>query len=71
MKRAVLFALAALLTLGLSGCAMKELTCDHCGKAVTVSQRSNMEEDWIIFCPECNEELFGDDPVVGDGRAEA
>lgn len=52
----------------LVGCTgSKILHCDHCGKEVTVEQSSNMEEDWIIYCPECNEELFADDPIVGKG----
>ncbi len=50
----------------LCGCgAKKTLHCDNCGKEVTVSQSSNMEEDWAIYCEECNEELFGDDPILG------
>lgn len=50
----------------LCGCGItKTLHCDNCGKEVNVSQSSNMEEDWAIYCEECNEELFGDDPVLG------
>lgn len=61
----VVFAMLVLLST-LCGCGeKKELTCDHCGKKVETSAKSNMEEDWLIYCEECNEELFSDDPVLG------
>ncbi len=47
--------------------ATKTLHCDKCGKEVHVEQSSNMEEEWIIYCAECNEETFGDNPVVSEG----
>lgn len=43
------------------------LHCDSCGKEITVKESSDMEEDWIIYCKECNEKLFGDDPVLANG----
>lgn len=43
----------------------KILHCDHCGEEVEVKESSNMEEDWIIYCEKCNEELFADDPLLG------
>lgn len=62
---AILFALM-ILAVCLCGCGEKrELTCDNCGVKVQVDADSNMEEDWIIYCEECNEELFGDDPLLG------
>ena len=62
---AIIFAITVLL-LTLCGCGeKKELTCDHCGEKVLVSEKSNMEEDWIVYCEKCNEELFSDDPVLG------
>lgn len=49
----------------LGGCAEpKILHCDHCGKEVEVEKSSEMEDSWIIYCEECNEELFGDDPLL-------
>ena len=30
-------------------------------KEVVVKEDSNMEEDWAIYCAECNEKLFGDE----------
>ena len=42
-------------------------TCDKCGKEVTVAGNSNMEEDWTIYCSECEEAIFGENPVVSEG----
>ena len=47
--------------------ATKTLHCDGCGKEVHVKQSSNMEESWIIYCGDCEEEFFGDNPVVSEG----
>ena len=66
MKK-IIFAIALLLillTVMLCGCT-KTLHCDNCGVECVVSESSNMEENWSIYCEECNEELFGDDPVLG------
>ena len=41
----------------------KALTCDGCGTEVRVEESSNMEEDWIIYCEECNNTFFANDPV--------
>ena len=50
------------------GCGEKKiLHCDHCGGEIEVPADNQMEEDWIIYCESCNEELFGDDPVVNPG----
>lgn len=50
------------------GCGeAKTLHCDKCGKEITVDSSSNMDDDWIIYCNECEEEIFGDNPVVSEG----
>ena len=66
MKRIVCLLIAILLLLTLlSACGEKKiLHCDHCGDEVEVEADSNMEEDWIVYCGPCNEELFGDDPLL-------
>ena len=69
MKRCVLISMiltAALLTFG--GCGTKTLHCDGCNKELKVSKSSNMEEDWIIFCEDCEEEVFGDEPLVEESN---
>ena len=49
----------------MAGCsATKTLHCDNCNKEVKVKENSNMDESWAIFCDECNEELFGDNPLL-------
>lgn len=49
---AVLLAVAMLALLG--GCGEKRTVhCDGCGKEMFVDAGSNMDEDWIIFCPDC------------------
>ena len=65
MKKVIIFLLAAVMLLGLAGCATKTLHCDGCGAEVKVEKSSNMEEDWVIYCKECNEKLFADDPLLG------
>ncbi len=64
MKRIV--ALALLLLLLLCGCGEKKIVhCDHCGAEIEVDAKSDMnDEDWILFCKDCEDELYGDNPVV-------
>ena len=61
MKKLLILAAILALCLSLTACGSKILHCDGCGAEVKVSQSSNMEEDWIIFCHDCEEEMG---PVV-------
>ena len=66
MKKILFFlAVIGMLLLATSCGGTKILHCDHCNKEVTVGEKSNMEESWIIYCEDCNEKLFGDDPILG------
>ena len=66
MKKVMILLSVAVLLLALAACgAAKILHCDACGQEISVKESSNMEEDWIIYCESCNEELFGDDPILG------
>lgn len=68
MKKALCLILSACILFAVTGCVKtKPLHCDYCNKVVDVKENSDMDEDWIIYCEECNEELFGDDPVLGGG----
>ncbi|MBR2715713.1 MAG: hypothetical protein IKB73_05890 [Ruminococcus sp.] len=59
MKKKILaLLLIVILAFSLFGCGAKTLHCDNCKKEVTVKKNSNMEEDWSIYCEECNELLF-------------
>ena len=65
MKKLMLIFLLALAIL-ISSCGKtKILHCDYCGGEVEVSEKSNMTEDWIIYCEPCNNELFSDHPLLG------
>ena len=65
MKKIVCILLVVSLIFVMVGCgATKELHCDKCGKVINVKESSNMEEDWIIYCEDCNAEIFGDDPII-------
>lgn len=68
MKRciAMLLALTVLLTLAACG-KTKTVHCDRCGKDISIEASSNMTDEWIIYCSECEEEVFGDNPVVSPG----
>ena len=70
MTRKISLLLALLfIPLSLTACVKtKTLHCDYCGTEITVAESNKMEEDWIIYCEKCNEELFGDDPVLGNGN---
>ena len=68
MKKLIVLLLVAVMLLGiLSGCAKKILHCDGCGKEVQVDESSNMEEDWLVFCEECNKEIQPEiDAILGE-----
>jgi len=58
-KKTILIIFSVLLILSFAGCsaATKTVTCDNCGKEIEVAENSNANEDWGIFCKECEEEL--------------
>ena len=65
MKKAICLFFALALVFMLCSCfRTKTLTCDGCGTEVVVKESSNMEEEWIIYCGECNEKFFGDNPLL-------
>lgn len=68
MKKFLCIIMVLCLFLALAGCGKKKtLHCDRCNAEVVVDEKNNMEEDWIIYCEDCNEELFADDPLLGNG----
>ena len=67
MKRIIFACLVIVLSFVVFGCGEKKiLHCDNCQIEVKVDSSSNMEEDWIIYCEECNKELFGEDGLLGE-----
>lgn len=64
MKKLLCVFLAMALFFAVSGCIKtKTLTCDGCGTEVEVAESSNMTDEWIIYCEECNEKYFANDPL--------
>jgi hypothetical protein len=65
MKKRVLitFILSAVM-IAAAGCGAKTLHCDGCGVELKVQKSSNMEEDWIVFCKDCEEDLISTDPLI-------
>lgn len=63
MKRIVLLVLALAMALSLAGCGkeMRSVTCDKCGREISVEADSNITDEWIVFCEDCGE------PVVEEG----
>ncbi len=59
------FVALILMLLMLAGCGgSKIVTCDSCGKDIDVGANSNITEEWIVYCKDCELELFGEDGVV-------
>lgn len=65
---ALLLCLGLLLTLAACGAETKIVHCDRCGAEIVVEADSNVnDEEWILFCGDCEEELYGDEPLVQPG----
>lgn len=49
----------------LSGCGKaKTVSCDRCGEPQKVKASSNVDDSWIIYCTDCEKELFGEEGLV-------
>lgn len=58
MKKIIAFMMILTALLALAGCGEKKtLRCDHCGADVQVAANSEMTDDWIIYCEECEASL--------------
>jgi len=58
MKKILCFVLALAMVLAVSGCGKtKTLICDGCEKEVQVSESSNMTDEWLIFCEDCQDDV--------------
>ena len=59
MKKLLVLILAGLLIFCFAGCSneTKTLHCDECGTEIEADAKSEMnDEDWILFCEECEKE---------------
>ena len=69
MKKRICIFLAAIILLSalLTGCGKPTATrivhCDNCGKEIEVPEDSNMTDDWILYCTDCEKEL-GLDTII-------
>ena len=59
-KNVIRWIVLAVLALLMFGCAKKTLHCDGCGSEVKVSADSNLTEDSLILCKDCQKKLYGD-----------
>jgi hypothetical protein len=67
-KRIICLLLALMLMLTLFACGKaKTVTCDHCGVEIELTRGSNITDEWIVYCRDCELELFGEDGVVVPG----
>lgn len=62
MKKAIIFLLLPILCI--AGCKAKTVHCDNCGRELKIKESSNVTEEWVLYCDECNEELFDGDPLL-------
>ena len=65
MKKVLIFLLLVATLLCFAACGKtKTLHCDRCGKEENVAADSNMTEDWIIYCKECEQEVLGENSAA-------
>lgn len=65
MKKYFALLLCMLLLLTLAACSeTKTVHCDRCGTEIVIESDSNVDEEWILLCGDCEEELHGDNPEV-------
>ena len=62
VKKALCFLAAVSVLLTVGGCAKtKTLHCDKCNAEIAVKENSDMNEEWGIYCDECQKEIFSED----------
>ena len=64
MKKIMCLLLALVLLLTLFGCGKKTVTCDGCGTEIDVTGNSKVTDEWIVYCKDCELELFGEDGLI-------
>lgn len=57
-KKSLVLFMTAMLAITLAGCGeSKVVHCDHCGAEIKLSGSSNVDEDWTVYCDDCEKEL--------------
>ena len=65
MKKLLCLLLVAVTLLTLVGCGQKRtVICDGCGAEIQVKAKSNITDEWIVYCEKCETELFGEDGLI-------
>lgn len=64
MRKILCLLLAVVLILTLVGCGKRIVICDGCGAEIKVRKNSNITEEWIVYCADCEQELFGEDGLI-------
>lgn len=49
-----------------SGKSTKTVHCDNCTTELSIDEDSSMNDDWIVYCEPCSEELFSGEDLIGD-----
>lgn len=63
-KRIIITVIAASLVFVLASCGAKTVKCDHCKEDIKVSADSNITDDWIMYCKDCNESLKIEEEII-------
>lgn len=61
LKKILAILLIALMVLTFCACGKVTLHCDGCGKEVKCDDK--MDEEWIIYCADCEKDLGLDDII--------
>ena len=58
IKRMLVLLLVIAFVLGMAACGKTKIVhCDRCDAEIEVKADSNVEEDWIVFCADCEKEV--------------
>lgn len=64
LRKIALISGIALSLLMLVSCGEKKLVhCDNCTTELAIDEDSSMDDEWIIYCEPCSEELFPEDII--------
>ena len=56
MKKILILLLALMLVGSMFGCGSTRIvTCDKCGDPIEIPADSNITDDWIVFCDNCDD----------------
>lgn len=66
MKKFILILMILSMIFAFTGCGEKKtLTCDYCGADVQVAEDSDITDEWLVCCDDCNVK-YGFDTLVAE-----